>query len=905
MKNARFENETKKFGIVLDSINFESSQNFLSNIEKKSNENEFFLVFSGYENNFLFNSSNFDGLILWNYSEQSEMRSANLDIPLVSIGEKISDKPCVSFDEKLGMEAFVSHFSKFHKVKKFILFDLNAGLRSQILKSILKKNEISFTEIKKIEELNKINNIVEKDSVLITSNDFSAFSAIAYFSNNNLLIPVASLDYKSSELRISKIIFPKIEAFNEALNLLKNLFNKKETSDKTISTLPFFSKSCGCSLPVSFNSDFRIESILDNLKSELNQSYDKKDFVETLKNQLSGFGFNNISIVICENGLSKYFGGFMLDSKVENLRFEEKLFESKYLLPEDYKYDLENGNFIVLPLFLKNQYSGYVIANICSFSGSVYERLGKIINESLSNFFVLQELNEAKLMAQKVKFEKTEFFANVGSELCDPLKDLSAKVSQIEHNVNEGLLDADILGEQLIFLKSQIEAHLTKSEMLVDLARSQVDNLPMDKKLFDIHQILPVNIAASIEKSIPLLFGDVERLKKALTAIFECISSSPIVSVKIDGIHIEFNSLKNEWKKPELVLAKKVIMLQDGEIIHNETNSEIVFYWPNFEGTSSIRISKNKNLLSLSNSQSKLFNIPVNQVTKENIDDLDCFILTWNPDDAPIDEWVKAYGLRRNEKFFKAPLICYSQNLIGHSFIEMLEQKVKTQKTNSILFVGAEQTRYETWATDSNSVSISSIEEFEQILNEIVPSLIVFEHPTKNDIEKVRENPKTVQTPIIIAPEEILSEDELNVICSFSKIILCNRGVADSEQFNERIQGILAGDEILPQNTGALVKKIIFYLNQNASKQIVRWQLAESINVSEDYLTRIFHKELGLSLWEYLNRFRIHIATKMLLETNDSIFEISEKSGFQDQAYFCRVFKKIYGFPPGKLRNKK
>lgn len=804
MKVNRVENDKKKFGLIFDSINFELSLHFFSNVEKRTNENESFFVFLGYENNSFFNSENFDGLILWNTRNQFDIQIGNFDIPLVSIGEKKSNNNCVFFEENAEMESLDSLFVKNNKTKK-------------------------------------------------------------------------------------------IEVLNKAFSLLRKLNDEKTTEDFSV-----FSKNTS----FSYNFDLKIKSVLDNLKNELKQVFEKKDFIETTKCNLSEFGFNKVSIVICENGLSKYFGGFNIDSKLDELRFEENIFESKYLLPEEYKSDFENGTSVVLPLFLKNQYSGYIIVNFCGFSGFVYERLGEILSDSLENFFLLQELNESKTIAKKMQFDRAEFFANVGSELCDPLKDLSAKVSQIEHNVNEGVLDDDILGEQLIFLKSQIEAHLTKSEMLVDLARSQMDNLPMDKKLFDIHQILPVNIAASIEKSIPLLLGDVERLKKALTAIFECISSSPIVSVKIDGIHIEFNSLKNEWKKPELVLAKKVIMLQDGEIIHNESNSEIVFYWPNFEGTSSIKIKKNKNILSLSNNPSELFNIPVNQLTKENINDIDCFILTWNPDEAPIDEWVKAYGLRRNEKFFKAPLICYSQNLIGHSFIEMLEQKVKSQKANSILFVGAEQTRYETWATDSNSVSISSIEEFDQILNEIVPSLIVFEHPTKNDIEKVRENPKTIQTPIIIVPEEIVSEDELNVICSFSKIILCNRGVADSEQFNERIQGILAGDEILPQNTGRLVKKIIFYLNQNASKQIVRWQLAESIDVSEDYLTRIFHKELGLSLWEYLNRFRIHIATKLLLETNDSIFEISEKSGFQDQAYFCRVFKKIYGFPPGKLRNK-
>ena len=196
------------------------------------------------------------------------------------------------------------------------------------------------------------------------------------------------------------------------------------------------------------------------------------------------------------------------------------------------------------------------------------------------------------------------------------------------------------------------------------------------------------------------------------------------------------------------------------------------------------------------------------------------------------------------------------------------------------------------------------MEEFESILAEITPSLIVFESISEADIRKIRRNQKTVLVPILVIPDTINTDEEVELLCSHPRIILCNRGAAESEQFDVRIKAILAGDEILPPHTGALVKKAILYLNKNASQQIVRWKLADTVHVSEDYLTRIFHKEIGLSLWEYLNRYRINIATKMLLETNDTIYEIAEKSGFQDQAYFCRVFKKIYGVPPGKIRTK-
>ncbi|MBR1715014.1 MAG: substrate-binding domain-containing protein [Treponema sp.] len=655
--------------------------------------------------------------------------------------------------------------------------------------------------------------------------------------------------------------------------------------------------------------DMQIAKAIGSLKSELLSVHSRKDLLDALRKFLPAIKIKTLSIVLhSDDAFSKYFGGFNFSSADDDFRTEEKLFDSDSLLPEKYQGDLNRGVFVVQPLFMENRSFGYMIANYAGFDGSFYEDLRVAVSNAIQSIMLFEELETAKITAEQAEFEKTEFFANVGSELCDPLKDLSAKVSQMEHNVNEGILDADIIGEQLIFLNSQIKAQLEKTITLVDLTRSQVDDLPMDKKLFDLRQILPANISATIKDDIPLLFGDVERLNKSIATIFDSNAENPEVVVEMDGVHIRFDSKRIDWQRPELLLAEKIILLQYGEVVKTTTTSEIVLSWPNLSGMPPAKSSfGSKTLYTLSNSKTELFGTTAEPISKidfesESFDNSVTF--TWNPDEAPIDEWVKVYSLRRNERFFRAPIICYSRTLIGHRFLEIIEQKVKTQKTSSVLFVGTVHTRYGTWATDANSVYIPSMDNFDEILNEITPSLIVFERISESDIVKIRKTNKTVLTPILVLPDSILSEEDVDLLCSHPKIILCNRGAAESEQFNKRIHGILSGDEILPPHTGALVKKAILYLNVNASQQIVRWKLADTVHVSEDYLTRIFHKELGLSLWEYLNRYRIYLATKMLLETNDTIYEIAENSGFQDQSYFCRVFKKIYGIPPGKIRSK-
>ena len=650
----------------------------------------------------------------------------------------------------------------------------------------------------------------------------------------------------------------------------------------------------------------KMNAAISSLENELLSVFDRENLITVLKKKLGKIGVNVLAIVLYyDETYSTYIGGFNADNEV---RVEDVRFSRESIVPERFSGDFNNGAFLVQPLFVEGRSYGYIICNYSGCPGLIYEDLRSSVSSTLQSIFLFEQTNEAKRIAEQAEFAKTEFFANVGSDLCDPLKNISAKITQMEENIDKGILDKDILSEQLLFLRSQIDAQLEKTETLVDLTRSQVDDLPMDKKLFDIHQILPSSVSAGITKNFPLLYGDAERLKRALQTIFEFSEKIPCITEKQEGVHIEFYSNKFDWQKPELLLAEKIILLQYGEVVKSVNYAEVVLPWPNLAG---------QPLESMNGGDYVIYcfseNLPAEKKDAKtkyifdedvNIAEVKKAILLWEPDSAPIDEWVKVYGLRHYDALFRAPILCYSHNMIGHNFIELLEQKIKAQRSAPVLFVNTKHTHYGTWATDANSVSISSMQEFDKILDEITPSLIVFESIDEASIRKIRQNQKTVLVPIIVLPDTVEREEDIELLCSHPRIILCNRGAAESEQFDERIKGILAGDEILPPHTGALVKKAILYLNKNASQQIVRWKLADTVHVSEDYLTRIFHKEIGLSLWEYLNRYRIYIATKMLLETNDTIYEIAENSGFQDQAYFCRVFKKIYGVPPGKIRSK-
>ncbi len=735
-----------------------------------------------------------------------------------------------------------------------------------------------------------------------------------------VIIPLFDALFENNQTEFFRLLNENLMSYFRNDGELSNLFNAvkllrnssclpEEYVNKIINTINLMIPQVQSRISANkLYDNEKLSATISALKSALLSAHDLNTLIKILAEYLPQIGIRNSTLVLYENeDISKYIGGF---NDAGELRLEEVLFPSKILVPTKFAKEFEYGVYLVQPLFMADQPLGYIITAYTDCDGNVYEDLRTAISNTIQSIFLFEEINKARQLAEQAEFAKTEFFANVGNDLCDPLKDLAAKVVQMEGNIEKGILDQDILTEQLLFLRSQIHSQLQKTETLVDLTRSQVDDLPMDKKLFDIRQVLPGSVVASINQEIPLVYGDPDRLKKAVMTLFGEGEGAITVRPDVYGLKLHVKSKRLDWQKPELLLAEKIVLLQYGEVEKiDEYSTVITLPWPNLAGLPPVKQDEGPSKvinLSAKSQNVDLFGLPMEQISTEtgSKENDEHSILYWRPDNAPIDEWVKVYSLRHNDKLFRAPLLCYSHELISHNFVEMLESQVRTQKSAPVLFVNAKHTRYGTWATDSNSVSIQSMAEFEHILSEITPSLIVFESIDEESIRCIRQNSKTVLVPIIVLPDSILQEEEVELLCSHPRIILCNRGAAESEQFNNRIHEILDGDEILPPHTGALVKKAILYLNRNASQQIVRWKLADTVHVSEDYLTRIFHKEIGLSLWEYLNRYRIYLATKMLLETNDTIYEIAENSGFQDQAYFCRVFKKIYGVPPGKIRTK-
>ena len=106
---------------------------------------------------------------------------------------------------------------------------------------------------------------------------------------------------------------------------------------------------------------------------------------------------------------------------------------------------------------------------------------------------------------------------------------------------------------------------------------------------------------------------------------------------------------------------------------------------------------------------------------------------------------------------------------------------------------------------------------------------------------------------------------------------------------------ILRPEESGSENAIAVVKK---YIADNISLKIQREELAKIVYLNPDYLTKLFRKQMGVTLGEYILQKRLALAKQLLLNTNLSILDISERVGITDASYFIRTFKKQIGSTP-------
>ena len=101
-----------------------------------------------------------------------------------------------------------------------------------------------------------------------------------------------------------------------------------------------------------------------------------------------------------------------------------------------------------------------------------------------------------------------------------------------------------------------------------------------------------------------------------------------------------------------------------------------------------------------------------------------------------------------------------------------------------------------------------------------------------------------------------------------------------------------------------LVKQIEKYVDQHLEQPLTVSDVAESMYMNADYLSRLFKSKKGISLKEYIVTETMHAAQILLQTTNLPISIIASKLGYNKFSYFSQVYRKVMGVSPTSEKKK-
>ncbi|WP_248930058.1 response regulator [Paenibacillus hamazuiensis] len=105
------------------------------------------------------------------------------------------------------------------------------------------------------------------------------------------------------------------------------------------------------------------------------------------------------------------------------------------------------------------------------------------------------------------------------------------------------------------------------------------------------------------------------------------------------------------------------------------------------------------------------------------------------------------------------------------------------------------------------------------------------------------------------------------------------------------------------QENMSIVEKVKRYIDENLGQQALsREDIASAVYLNPDYLTRVFKKEVGMPISDYLQQRRMQLAEELLKNGHQSVSDIALTVGYSNLSYFSTIFKKAVGVGPNDYR---
>lgn len=105
-----------------------------------------------------------------------------------------------------------------------------------------------------------------------------------------------------------------------------------------------------------------------------------------------------------------------------------------------------------------------------------------------------------------------------------------------------------------------------------------------------------------------------------------------------------------------------------------------------------------------------------------------------------------------------------------------------------------------------------------------------------------------------------------------------------------------------PDKSWEYISKIAYYIATHYQELITIDEIAEAVGIKASHLMHLFRKRCGMTVMEYVTKFRLSHAQQMLATSDESILDIALESGFGSLSRFYAVFNDVYSIAPNRYR---
>ena len=111
-------------------------------------------------------------------------------------------------------------------------------------------------------------------------------------------------------------------------------------------------------------------------------------------------------------------------------------------------------------------------------------------------------------------------------------------------------------------------------------------------------------------------------------------------------------------------------------------------------------------------------------------------------------------------------------------------------------------------------------------------------------------------------------------------------------------------ENMLKPDADDLAQKAVEFIDENLQNDLTVKAISNYLNVSKNVLYNKFHDRLHCTVNQYVTKRRIEKSLGLLLKTDLSMEEISQRTGFSGASYYSKAFKKQMGLSPLKYKKK-